>query len=95
MSTGKRSFRPRKKGQQHRSKQRLLMTMVAIALFTLITLPTSIQPSVAQVSPGCGIPGNDGNGTLLTGVVNTYFPPGSSGTLSPGATQMQAPVVVD
>ncbi|PZD72732.1 hypothetical protein C1752_03321 [Acaryochloris thomasi RCC1774] len=56
---------------------------------TLITLPASIQPSVAQVSPGCGIPGNDGNGTLLTGVVNTYFPPSSSGTLSPGATQMQ------
>ncbi len=41
---------------------------------------TVVQPLV------CATPGRDGAGGTLTGVVNTYFPPASAGSLSSGAT---------
>jgi uncharacterized repeat protein (TIGR01451 family) len=43
--------------------------------------------TVTVVQPiSCALPGNDGNGTTITGVVNTYYPPSSATTLSAGST---------
>ncbi len=44
------------------------------------TVVTVVQPLV------CATPGHDGAGNLLTGVVNTYYPPLANGTLAAGAT---------
>ena len=46
------------------------------------TAYTVVQPLV------CASPGRDGAGGALSGVVNTYFPPSTTGTLASGATSV-------
>jgi len=46
------------------------------------TAYTVVQPLV------CATPGRDGAGGTLTGVVNAYYPPANTGTLSSGATSV-------
>lgn len=46
------------------------------------TVITVVQPLV------CATPGKDGPGGTLTGVVNAYYPPASTGTLAAGATSV-------
>lgn len=46
------------------------------------TAYTVVQPIA------CATPGRDGVGGTLTGAVNTYFPPGSTGTLASGSTSV-------
>lgn len=46
------------------------------------TAYTVVQPLA------CATPGRDGLGGTLTGVVNTYYPPASAGTLASGATSV-------
>ncbi|HYA62497.1 MAG TPA: S24 family peptidase, partial [Candidatus Sulfotelmatobacter sp.] len=43
---------------------------------------TVVQPLV------CATPGRDGAGGTLAGIVNTYFPPSSTGTLAPGSSSV-------
>ncbi len=43
---------------------------------------TVVQPLV------CATPGRDGAGGTLTGIVNTYFPPSTAGTLGAGSTSV-------
>ena len=43
---------------------------------------TVVQPLV------CATPGRDGAGGTLTGIVNTYFPPSTTGTLAAGSTSV-------
>jgi uncharacterized repeat protein (TIGR01451 family) len=43
---------------------------------------TVVQPLV------CATPGRDGAGGTLTGIVNTYFPPSTAGTLASGSTSV-------
>ena len=46
------------------------------------TAYTVVQPLV------CATPGRDGAGGTLTGIVNTYYPPSSTGTLASGSTSV-------
>ncbi|WP_299491277.1 hypothetical protein [Acaryochloris sp. IP29b_bin.137] len=61
------------------------LILFAIIIFSISNLFWQTQPSVAQISPGCGTPGQDGAGTM-TGIVNTYFSSSSNGNLNAGAT---------
>jgi uncharacterized repeat protein (TIGR01451 family) len=47
------------------------------------TAYTVVQPLA------CATPGRDGAGGTLTGIVNTYFPPGVTGTLASASTSVQ------
>ncbi len=50
----------------------------------LLLASVPLTPAGAQV---CGIPGKDGPGGVLSGIVNTYFP-GSTANLAAGATSL-------
>jgi len=51
------------------------------------TVITVVQPLV------CANPGNDGAAPTFTGIVNSYYPPGATGTLASGATAIKVGTV--
>jgi LPXTG-site transpeptidase (sortase) family protein len=60
-----------------------------IVLFTLLITISTLDPHPAQADSGlCAIPGNDGPGGTLSGIINTYYP----GTASVGAGATTIPV---
>ena len=72
-------------------------TATTLTSFTFINLATTIDPNtsnnmstvVTVVQPlVCATPGNDGAGGTLTGIVNAYYPPSSTGTLAAGSTSV-------
>lgn len=67
------------------------MTNVA-AVSTTGTDPVSGNNSVTVVTVAqplvCATPGKDGAGGAITGIVNAYYPPASTGTVAAGATSI-------
>jgi uncharacterized repeat protein (TIGR01451 family) len=58
----------------------------AALLLALALLATGAAPALAQRP--CGVPGKDGPGGVLSGVVNTYFPAATLGVLAANSTSI-------